>query len=328
MKKAGFVKVYRQVMDRNWIHHSPTLCLYVHLLMQAGWTEKTTAYGNVLKPGQLETSIRCLARDTGLTSHEVRTAISHLQKTSDISVNTCPGCRSTVITILYPDAEAACQEAVSDISHSEAHSEKAQESPLAQGPKAVQPIAPVTEADTVQQSLSDSHGAAYGTGHSEGHSIPAVKGTVSTVPQDPEYKALPDADTQTACSGTHSRSQGDTPGQALSQGQATYNKNSKNNKNNKKECKEAFGEGRYVLLTREEYDKLQDRYGSAFLEKCIEKLDSYIGSKGKDNYNSHYYTITGWVKDEIRKQYPGLIKKTYEHGHEKEDSLAEWGESL
>ena len=72
---------------------------------------------------------------------------------------------------------------------------------------------------------------------------------------------------------------------------------------NNKVKKESYGEFNNVLLTKEEYHKLEQ----ANLLPYIEKLSSYIASKGK-KYKSHYATILTWSRGE---------KKT-------ERSLPEW----
>lgn len=61
---------------------------------------------------------------------------------------------------------------------------------------------------------------------------------------------------------------------------------------NKKEIyKEKYGEFNNVLLTDEEYHKLEE----SNLLTYIEKLSSYIASKGK-KYKSHYATILTWAR--------------------------------
>jgi hypothetical protein len=48
-----------------------------------------------------------------------------------------------------------------------------------------------------------------------------------------------------------------------------------------------------VLLTTEEHTKLVERFSAKTTAQWIEKLDSYIGSKGR-KYKSHYKTIINW----------------------------------
>lgn len=67
--------------------------------------------------------------------------------------------------------------------------------------------------------------------------------------------------------------------------------------NKKQEIKEklVFGELNNVLLTEEEYTKLQEKLPKIELDKLIESLSLYISSKGT-KYKSHYATILSWSK--------------------------------
>ena len=49
----------------------------------------------------------------------------------------------------------------------------------------------------------------------------------------------------------------------------------------------------FVFLTKEEYQKLIEKLGERVLKSFIERLNNYIGSKGK-KYKSHYHTILAW----------------------------------
>ena len=66
-----------------------------------------------------------------------------------------------------------------------------------------------------------------------------------------------------------------------------------------KDIKQKYGEYKNVLLTDDEYAKLQDRYPD--YEERIEKLSEYIASKGK-KYSSHYATINAWARKDTVKQ--------------------------
>lgn len=52
-----------------------------------------------------------------------------------------------------------------------------------------------------------------------------------------------------------------------------------------------------VYMTREQKDKLVEKYGDKMTDKFIERLDNYIGSKGK-KYKDHYKTILNWMDRE------------------------------
>lgn len=53
----------------------------------------------------------------------------------------------------------------------------------------------------------------------------------------------------------------------------------------------------FVLLADREYQDLVKKLGEEKTKKMIEKLNNYIGSRGK-YYDSHYYTILLWMLDE------------------------------
>ena len=78
----------------------------------------------------------------------------------------------------------------------------------------------------------------------------------------------------------------------------------------KEKEKEKQGEEGLVLLSQEERQKLQAKMGARKSAEYIQKLENYIGSKGK-RYRSHYHTILSWwhkdgspkdpVKQEVKK---------------------------
>ena len=58
-----------------------------------------------------------------------------------------------------------------------------------------------------------------------------------------------------------------------------------------------YGEQGLVLLTDIEVEKLKIRFGEDKAAEYVEKLDAYIGSKGK-KYKSHFSTILSWSMKE------------------------------
>ena len=59
-----------------------------------------------------------------------------------------------------------------------------------------------------------------------------------------------------------------------------------------KPTKEKFSE--FVLLKKEEHEKLIEKFGEKETTQMIERLNNYIGSSGR-RYKSHYHTILQWV---------------------------------
>lgn len=82
--------------------------------------------------------------------------------------------------------------------------------------------------------------------------------------------------------------------------EGTIIKNEKNEKNPpkggyKKPLKNTYGEFQNVQLTGAEYEKLEKYFGDLGTKSRIEKLSSYIASKGV-KYKSHYATILSWER--------------------------------
>ncbi|SHE47346.1 hypothetical protein SAMN02745164_00493 [Marinitoga hydrogenitolerans DSM 16785] len=65
----------------------------------------------------------------------------------------------------------------------------------------------------------------------------------------------------------------------------------------------------FVFLKEEEYEKLVERFGKTIIDEYIEKLNNYIGSKGK-KYKSHYHTILNWLKKDNIDELPKLVNET------------------
>ena len=73
-------------------------------------------------------------------------------------------------------------------------------------------------------------------------------------------------------------------------------------KENKEEKKERYGEYKNVLLTKEEYEKLNLKYSNA--DELIKYLDEYIEMKGY-KAKRHYLCFDKWVVDAVNKQKKG-----------------------
>ena len=63
--------------------------------------------------------------------------------------------------------------------------------------------------------------------------------------------------------------------------------------------KEKYGEFNNVLMTAEEYLKLESLYGTDNTMALIEELSGYIESTGK-RYKSHYATLLNWAKRKMQ----------------------------
>lgn len=94
--KKGFVKFSREITEWRWYHDHHTFIVFFHLVLTANY--KDGDFGKVtVHRGQKATSYESLARETGLSVQNVRTAIVHLKSTGEISVKSCN--KFSIITV-------------------------------------------------------------------------------------------------------------------------------------------------------------------------------------------------------------------------------------
>ena len=80
----GFVKFDRKIKDWGWYTDIKTFKLFFHFILCASHKDGFFL-GKEIKRGQIARSIGSLAKETGLTVQEVRTAIKHLELTREIT---------------------------------------------------------------------------------------------------------------------------------------------------------------------------------------------------------------------------------------------------
>lgn len=100
------------------------------------------------------------------------------------------------------------------------------------------------------------------------------------------------------------------------------NVNDNDNDIKEKNKKKKYGEFENILLTDEEYAKLE----KSNLLPYIEKLSSYIASKGK-KYKSHYATILNWSRGE-KKQSPEWLNEEVKEKKATEDEIKKLEERM
>ena len=81
---AGFIKIYRDILDWEWLSDIKTYRVFTYMLIKANWTDGKFKGIDVPK-GSFVTSLDKLAYETSLSVNEVRTAIKHLIKTDEIT---------------------------------------------------------------------------------------------------------------------------------------------------------------------------------------------------------------------------------------------------
>ena len=83
-----------------------------------------------------------------------------------------------------------------------------------------------------------------------------------------------------------------------------------------------------VFLTESEHSKLLERFGQNETRIWIEKLDSYIGSKGK-KYKSHYKTIISWsLKENVGTKDVKSKTQCAKHGRDYRSQESQYGQAI
>ena len=79
-----FIKLYEKMTDWEWYDDEVTFKVFIHLLLTANWKD-TRWHGMTLKRGQRVISYQTLADEVRLTPKQVRTAITHLRETGEVT---------------------------------------------------------------------------------------------------------------------------------------------------------------------------------------------------------------------------------------------------
>ena len=91
-----YIKLNRKIMEWEWYGNINTCRLFIHMLLRANWKDGRFE-GKVIPRGSFVSSLPKLADETSLTIREVRTAISHLKLTGEVTCKTYP--KYTVFTV-------------------------------------------------------------------------------------------------------------------------------------------------------------------------------------------------------------------------------------
>lgn len=81
---GNYVKINRSILDWGWYSDINTRILFIHFLLKANWKEGIFKGINIER-GSFVSSVNKLSVETGLTEREVRTAISHLKSTGEVT---------------------------------------------------------------------------------------------------------------------------------------------------------------------------------------------------------------------------------------------------
>lgn len=99
-EQSTFIKIDRNLKRWRWFANKNTLLVFLTLLLDANVTDHEFE-GEIIHRGEVATSLGTLCMSTKLTNREVRTAISHLKMTGEVTSRQCH--RFQVISIVNYD---------------------------------------------------------------------------------------------------------------------------------------------------------------------------------------------------------------------------------
>lgn len=113
----GYIKLHRKIFDWEWYGDPKMVALWLHLLLSANYEDKEWR-GEIVRRGELVTSLSILAAETGLTVQEIRTCLKKLESNTQSNthinthfnkqINTQRTNKFTKITICNYDSYQLC----------------------------------------------------------------------------------------------------------------------------------------------------------------------------------------------------------------------------
>lgn len=84
MKTSGWIKLSRSLLEWRWYGDPNTTRVWIHLLLRANFEDRPFR-DFVVHRGETAVSLTTLAEETGLSVRSVRTALSHLETTGEVT---------------------------------------------------------------------------------------------------------------------------------------------------------------------------------------------------------------------------------------------------
>lgn len=97
MQDGNYIKLNRKMLDWEWYTNINTCRLFIHMLLKANWKD-AKFQGTTVPRGSFISSVCKLAEETALTEREIRTAISHLKLTGEVTSKSTN--KYTVFTVI------------------------------------------------------------------------------------------------------------------------------------------------------------------------------------------------------------------------------------
>lgn len=84
MLTEGWIKIDRNLLKWRWFTDTPTCIVWIYLLLQANYEDRD--FLNItIRRGELVASLKRISEDTGLSERKIRTALTHLEATGEVT---------------------------------------------------------------------------------------------------------------------------------------------------------------------------------------------------------------------------------------------------
>ena len=80
----GYILLHRKIINWQWYHDASVFSLFIDLLLDANYEDSKVGF-LIVKRGQCLTSLKRINERTGLTYQQIRTALSKLEKSGEIT---------------------------------------------------------------------------------------------------------------------------------------------------------------------------------------------------------------------------------------------------
>ena len=111
MEDNTYIKISRKLLDWEWYTDTNTKALFLHMLLKANWKDGRFQ-GEEVPRGSFVSSLQKLSGETSLSMQEVRTALSHLKVTGEITSK--PHATYSICTVVKYDEDQGSNRQLTD----------------------------------------------------------------------------------------------------------------------------------------------------------------------------------------------------------------------